>query len=54
MMKTGTVMKDVPDAWSRLERLLGKAHPTGIGEPLSEQDAMRLAVQATKDVRQIK
>lgn len=52
MMKTGTDMLDKSEAWERLERLLGKARSaSGAGEALSEEEAMRLAVQAIRDVR---
>ena len=47
-------MRSTPGAWNRLERLLGKARFTGPGEEPSEQDAMKIAVQAIKDVRQSK
>lgn len=45
---------DKAQAWNRLERILGKAEYTGSGELLSEDDAMKLAVQAIKDVRRSK
>lgn len=55
MSKAGTDTPDKLAAWDRLERLLGKARlSTATGEALSEQDAMKIAVQATKDVRRTK
>lgn len=43
---------DKAQAWNRLERILGQY--AGPGEDGSEQDAMKLAVQAIKDVRRAK
>lgn len=51
MSKAGTDTLDKSEAWSRLERLLGKARNVGSDEDFTEQDAMKLAV---KDVRQTK
>ena len=52
MSKAGTDMLDNSEAWDRLERLLGKARSTSdAGEALSEEEAMRLAAQAIRDVR---